>query len=497
METKTQLKELDDWVSKLGDRDTEKQAFVALAGAITQLPANLVQPLFLRMERPLDPNMMSTRENIVLLIEILCKAQPVGCAALKRRITKYLMHRLRDKRAKVTEACVGASSALALHVLPLLPALDVDKMLDLFWKEANVHNDGAARCVGALLHPVTTDTDALAAHAERVRPYLITFLPLVVTRFHSKVYASYSSTFHVLHRIALLVKEVPGTMDVAAALAEHMPTIVSAVQDVLVAGTRDDWLNRKRGLDLLHGLLVAFPHHRATTDLKDQIMRIADRGRSDYASPVRESAVALVAHLGPLPRTSGLGAAATDATYAALHPPRASSPEPRGSQWRTQSPTQRSPVTSPRATRVGTPYVQQLAPVGSSNQTSQEFADNVRLAMEEGDIELALRIALVSEDSGLLGKVLAFAQPSVQFFKSTTLNALCAAFLDFRFVPEKAPMTFPWISCLLMHDGLVQSVDPRILKELEAMLYELTVLTGKDGLNAARLHDTLASRPTV
>ncbi|OQS04245.1 hypothetical protein THRCLA_03512 [Thraustotheca clavata] len=498
-EMKKQLKEMIDWISKLDERDTEKQAFVQLAGAIPNLPPNLVQDVYIRLERNKDPILMSTRENVLLLIEILCKTQPTICARLVKRITAYLNYRLRDKRTKVTDACVVAASALALYVLPSLPETAIDLVVQPFLKETNIMTDGAARCLGVILHPITTDLDLLKNHESRTAPYLITFLPLLMAKFHSSVYATYSPIFHILHRIVLLVKDVPGTKELQKSIGDHLLPMISAIDAVLRCGQRDDWLNRKRALDLAGVLVNCFPAHDVVQTQKSTLMQIAQRGRSDYASPVRDSAAVLLKQLGPLTRSGSLRPEAMDAAYNAMHPHRPHSPEPHLRTMSASSPTKQS--TSPqRIIKVGDTMVRELpTPTQSNNQTthlSEDFAENMRIAMEEGDMELALRIALVSEDNSLIRRLLTFSKPLTHLFKPTTLNALCSSFLDFLDTADEATIIFPWISCLLKYEINLSYIDDRVLRHLGDMLFTLSALPSKEGLIAARLHQEIISRTT-
>ncbi len=125
------------------------------------------------------------------------------------------------------------------------------------------------------------------------------------------------------------------------------------------------------------------------------------------------------------------------------------------------------------------------------------WSEKVLQAMQDGKIEWALRLALLSEDKSLLRRLLLFSQPSIQYFKQkTTLNALCVTFLDFLETPEEANLIFPWITCLLRDKeghNLVASIDPRIVRHIEDMLFTLSALPTKEGLIAARLHHELTT----
>ncbi|KDO21549.1 hypothetical protein SPRG_13359 [Saprolegnia parasitica CBS 223.65] len=353
---KQQRKTIAEWIDKLQARDTEKQAFVALAyvvhaatkatdalcrSAIPHLAANSVPKVLLDLERKHpDPVLMSTRENVVLLIELMCTTQAPACAKLRNRITAYLNRRLRDKRSKVTDACVGAAGALALHALPFLPPSELETIVQPFWTEVHIMNDGAARCLGAIFYPSSGDAALLAAHAARAMGYLISFLPQLMAKLHGKIYATYSPIFHILLRIVVLIQDVPACVELATAMADAIPSLVTAIDDVLHVGQRDDWLNRKRGLDLLGALVACFGSHTTVVSLQAKLMQLAERGRSDYASPVRESASALLTHLGPLLRTSQPDHGSTDVAYAALHPVRPSSPSPPSpARWVSSSPS--------------------------------------------------------------------------------------------------------------------------------------------------------------
>ncbi|RHY29738.1 hypothetical protein DYB32_004886 [Aphanomyces invadans] len=482
------LTEINDWVGKLEERDTEQHAFVQLIQIMPKLTSAQAYEMYSRLERNKDPPRASTREDIVLLMAALCKEHPVASARFLKRMVTYLNYRLRDKRHKVTDACTKATAAISLYVLPSLPQIiSIDVLVRPFLKETNIMSDGAAKCIGAMLHPPTTTS--LLDHATRIYPYLITFVPHLVSRFHSSVYATYSPIFYILIEILRLAKDTHKDMQTLCAAA--FLDMLLAVEGVMQFGQREDWVNRKRAIDLLIACVECFPDD-------PQISR-------QLASPVRDSSAAFFVLLEPYEESAHVATPdmSTSEAYAAAHPRPAVVSPPNVSVSPKRKKVAVVHASLKQALRDDRVSVRSPRPVYAAVQetnqdellsvTSADFAENVKVAMEEGNMELALRIALLSEDKTLLRRWLCFSQPSVQYFRKTTLNALCATFLDFLENADDAALIFPWISCLLRDESHLQHVDPRISRHMEALLAELSVMPTKDGLIAARLHHELAS----
>ncbi|KAF0696089.1 Aste57867_13127 [Aphanomyces stellatus] len=510
------LSEINAWIGKLEERDTEQQAFVHLIQIMPKLTSAQAYDMYTRLERNKDPIRSSTREDIVLLMAALCKEHPVASARFLKKMIAYLNYRLRDKRQKVTDACVKAVDAITLYVLPSLPQINISILVQPFLKETNVMSDGAAKCIGALMRPSTADANDLRDHATRIHSYLCTFVPLLVSRFHSAVHATYSPIFYILTEVLRLAKDTQKDMqDLCAASFADM---VAAVDATVQFGQRDDWLNRRRGMDMLVACLQCFPHHPDLPHLVLTLAHLAEKGRSDYASPVRESAAMLQTLLVPY-KLDGSGAKELSMTemYAAAHP-RAPPSSPQARPQELPSPKRKTAVAPRDPEAFKQMRDDRLALVRASakggdgqydsdseskrtaaaagNQegdllASDDFAQNVKVAMEEGNMELALRIALLSEDKTLVRRWLLFSQPSVQFLRESTLNALCAGFLDFLETADDAALIFPWISCMLRDEAHLEHVDPRVLRHMEGLLADLSVLPTKDGLVAARLHHEL------
>jgi len=137
------------------------------------------------------------------------------CARLQRRIIAYLNYRLRDKQPKVSEMCALAAGSVVLYVIPEYPPETIENALENcilpFLKETNVVSDAAAKCIGAMIRPEQLGQEAngplaLVEHTRRVYPYLTKFLPLMIAKFNSTVYATYSPVFYILKQIILLAK---------------------------------------------------------------------------------------------------------------------------------------------------------------------------------------------------------------------------------------------------------------------------------------------------
>ncbi|CAK4190948.1 unnamed protein product [Aphanomyces euteiches] len=495
-----QLKEMSDLVGKLEERDTEQQAFVQLITLLPKLSSSQAYEMYSRLERNKDPIRLSTRENIVLLMAALCKEHPNASARFLKKMVAYLNYRLRDKRQRVTDACVKAAASISLYVLPSLSLISINVLIQPFLKETTVMSDGAAKCIAAMLYP--SKDVPLVDHAGRIQPYLLTFFPHLLSRFHSAIHATYSPIFYILTDIVRLAKET--NKDLQDLCANSFNEMLSAVDAVLQFGHRSDWLNRKRGVDLIVACLQCFPDR--TPFHMASLNRIAEKGRSDFASPVRESAATLMALLAPFEVAEP--EVFTAQVYAEAHPHAAPSPKaqvltPQVSPKRKKMPSHRDSITfkqlladeriairSPRNV-----VVDQKIEGNQEVDTTGDYEENVKIAMEEGNMELALRIALLSEDKTLLRHWLTFSQPSVQYFRDTTVNALCATFLDYLENPDDAALIFPWISCLLRDETHLEHVDPRVSRHMETLLAELSTLPTKEGLIAARLHHELESVP--
>ncbi|ETV74529.1 hypothetical protein, variant [Aphanomyces astaci] len=459
--------------------------------------------MYSRLERNKDPARSSTREDIVLLMAALCKEHPVASARFLKKMVAYLNYRLRDKRHKVTDACMKATAAISLYVLPSLPQIiSIDVLVRPFLNETNVMSDGAAKCIGAMLHPHTTNS--LLDHATRIHPYLVTFVPHLVSRFHSAVYATYSPIFYILTEILRLAKD--SHHDMQALCAKAFLDMLLAVEGVMQFAQRDDWVNRKRGIDLLIACLQCFPHDPQISQQMTTLEQMAERGRGDFASPVRDSAAALLVLLNAYDEHGTKDAVPDKSTadvYAAAHPrpaivpPASESVSPKRKKVVVQHASLKQTLRDDRVSLRSPKPVSCVIPDTNQGDVpsmdSADFAENVKVAMEEGNMELALRISLLSEDKTLLRRWLCFSQPSVQYFRETTLNALCAAFLDFLENVDDAALIFPWISCMLRDESHLQHVDARISRHMEALLAELSVMPTKEGLIAARLHHELAS----
>lgn len=228
---------------------------------------------------------------LVLVIAALCKCHPLPSSKLLTRVVAYIRTRLRDNEAAVTDACAILVSSIALHVLPLLAPLaetskstadsaaqasrDSSAWRSVFesvatplLKDVNAVGESATKCVCALLHPTEFDghalpsRESLAAHAKRVHVFFTVSVRAAVARLDSStMYASFSATFLLLLAACAVARDAHKRAGVGALAAEVVPlvgSIVEAIEDVFQYGQRDDWVLRKRGMELLASLIEGF-----------------------------------------------------------------------------------------------------------------------------------------------------------------------------------------------------------------------------------------------
>ncbi|RLN31737.1 hypothetical protein BBJ28_00015815 [Nothophytophthora sp. Chile5] len=320
-EQQTQLMHnLNAQIGRLEDRDTQQQAFAMLL-----------------------PVRSSTRRMLVLLMAALCRCHSASVAKLLPRVLAYLSLRLRDRQTKVTEACVILVSAVALYVLPCsslsLSSLQLgspsrrsppepsstkegeltaqkeafEAVAAVLTKEANAVGEAATRCLCGLLRPVDFDgvsvpgPDTMLAHVTRIRSFFKKLLADSVAKLDgSTVFASFSSAFLLLQSACQLAREVHEKAAFSALgedFAPYVASIYEAIEDAFQCGPRDDWLLRKRGLELLTLLLDAFalqesawcsavPTAKAYFQSNvERVRALVVAGRHDAVSLVRDAAI--------------------------------------------------------------------------------------------------------------------------------------------------------------------------------------------------------------
>lgn len=227
---------------------------------------------------------------LVLLIAVLCRYHPQQSVKLLPRITAYIGTRLRDNEAVVTEACGILVSSISLHVVPHCCSAascasepekketsdeSAERWRRVFetvslplTKDANAIGENATRCVCALLRPTEFDGHSLPSredmlsHATRVRSFFGATVSACVTKMNgSTMYASFSSTFLLLTaacEAAHDAHERVGVSELLEAIAPFVGFIVEAIEDVFQYGPREDWVLRKRGMELLVLLIESF-----------------------------------------------------------------------------------------------------------------------------------------------------------------------------------------------------------------------------------------------
>ncbi|OWZ20457.1 hypothetical protein PHMEG_0005128 [Phytophthora megakarya] len=222
---------------------------------------------------------------LVLLVAALCKCHPVPSAKLLPRILFYACLRLRDGHAKITDACVILVSAIALYVLPC-PTITLLRVQTsttqppfkavaaAFTMEINVVGEAATKCICGLLWPVDFDgvsvsgPSTILAHATRIRPFFKTLVADTVEKMDgSTMFDSFSSLFLLLQTACQLARdanEKTSFTELGNDFAPYIASIFEAIEDVFQSSTRESWMVRKRGLELLTLLLDVFTLQEST-----------------------------------------------------------------------------------------------------------------------------------------------------------------------------------------------------------------------------------------
>ncbi|GLE10432.1 hypothetical protein PINS_up022533 [Pythium insidiosum] len=140
-------------------------------------------------------------------------------------------------------------------------------------RETNAVGEMATHCVCGMLHPVEFDgqsrppLDVLRGHATRLRSFLGSFTASLVTRLNEnnvQQTALFSTTLLLLHAIASLIQDVQDTV-LHASFGTHFLDLVDAVEDVFRDAPRDDWMLRRRAIELLTVLLQLYAVGEMTT----------------------------------------------------------------------------------------------------------------------------------------------------------------------------------------------------------------------------------------
>ncbi|EEY64120.1 uncharacterized protein PITG_02649 [Phytophthora infestans T30-4] len=215
---------------------------------------------------------------LVLLVAALCRCHPIQSAKILPRVLSYTCLRLRDRHAKTTDACVILVSAVALYVLPC-PTVSLpdtgnsaeqrfEAVAAVFTKETNAIGEAATRCLCALLHPVDFDgvsvpgPSTILAHATRIRPFFNSLLADVVAKIDgSTMFATFSPLFLLLQSACQLARDAheKGSLTgLGDDFSPYIGSIFEAIEDSFQYGPRDNWVLRKRAMELLTLMLDVF-----------------------------------------------------------------------------------------------------------------------------------------------------------------------------------------------------------------------------------------------
>ncbi|KAF1776838.1 hypothetical protein GQ600_11500 [Phytophthora cactorum] len=284
-------------------------------------------------------------------------AHPVQSAKLLPRVLSYACLRLRDRHAKTTDACVILVSAIALYVLPC-PTVSLpdagkntqqpfEAVAAVFAKEASAVGEAAIRCLGALLHPVDFDgvsvpgPSTILAHATRIRPFFKNLLADTVAKMDgSTMFATFSPLFLLLQSACQLARDAHETglfAQLGDDFAPYIGSIYEAIEDSFQCGPRDNWMLRKRGLELLTLMLDVFALQESAWcssvgtakeyfQAQLRVRSLVLAGRHDSASVVREAAIPAAMAFECLeklcPQSSGELQSSTSATSYDFVPPK-------------------------------------------------------------------------------------------------------------------------------------------------------------------------------
>jgi hypothetical protein len=250
---------------------------------------------------------------LVLLIAAICKTHSKESVKLLNRIIAYISHRLRDTEPAITAACYILTSALVLHVIPLMsiPAeatpkekenymeLHFKHLAQPFLKEANAICDRATKCLTAIVRPVEFDgttappKEVLLAHVQRVKGFYNDLLSQIVARFTLSVYVNFSPSFVLLQSMCMVSQETKTAGDTVLyeLFGKQVDTILEAIEDVFKFAPREEWLLRKRAVELLTLILEIFPEHEYIAAHFENIRAIIISARHDPVSVIREAAI--------------------------------------------------------------------------------------------------------------------------------------------------------------------------------------------------------------
>ncbi|RLN55521.1 hypothetical protein BBJ28_00002764 [Nothophytophthora sp. Chile5] len=164
--------------------------------------------------------------------------------------------------------CIDREEQGKVHSGDLTAQEAFEAVAAVLTKEANAVGEAATRCLCGLLRPVDFDgvsvpgPDTMLAHVTRIRSFFKKLLADSVAKLDgSTVFANFSGAFLLLQSACQLAREAhekAAFTDLGENFAPYIASIYEAIEDAFQCGPRDDWLLRKRGLELLTLVLDAF-----------------------------------------------------------------------------------------------------------------------------------------------------------------------------------------------------------------------------------------------
>ncbi|GLE10431.1 hypothetical protein PINS_up022532 [Pythium insidiosum] len=114
-------------------------------------------------------------------------------------------------------------------------------------------------------------------------------------------------------------------------------------------------------------------------------------------------------------------------------------------------------------------------------------------AVNDGRLDVALRLCFLEDDTAVLKRVLTLApQPCFATVSRASRSALCAAFLELLDDDVDRWLVFPWLQDLVLRPQIIDTLDPRVFRALEARLEDIAMEPSKQGQLAADLLSRLS-----
>lgn len=199
---------------------------------------------------------------------------------LLHRILAYISLRLRDNEARVTDACAIVVSAISMYVLGHPGSAStaglnetgnhsaIVQFATALLKDTSAVGEGTARCMCALIYPTEFDgvsrppADMIVAHSRRFLSYLSSFVVDSSARMDgSSNYPTFSSTFLQLtaaYALAYDTDQQGKFSGLKECFATSVESVFEAIEDSFKYGPREDWVLRKRAIELLSLLMNTY-----------------------------------------------------------------------------------------------------------------------------------------------------------------------------------------------------------------------------------------------